>query len=116
MIKCEAGEFEITDKMHEITEKLGIPFSAGILTLKNHPSLQELMLKKTEYPEVIVNEMAEKAFTYGKDILEKSIVKKQVSSGIVIIRNINGDILGLGKFEGKIVKNIIDLGFYLRNE
>lgn len=116
IIKCEAGEFEITQEMKPIIEKLGTPYAAGIFKKKEHASLQEIMLKKIDMPKVIVNKKAEQLFLYGRDVLEKSIISKQADSGIVVVCNENNDKLGIGEIRNNMVHNIADIGMYLRKE
>ncbi len=115
-IKCEAGEFEINEDMKKIIDKFGTPFAAGIFLKQKNPSIQEIMMKKLDIPKIIVNKMGEKNFIYGKDILNESIIKKETDSGKVIVCNEKGDKLGIGEFEEDIVKNLADIGIYLRKE
>ncbi len=81
---------------------------------------------------VIVNAEGEKNFLYGKDLLARSIVntKSIIHKGqVVILLNEDEEYIGIGKAlenivkknnrivtkqSGFIIKNIIDLGWYLR--
>ena len=116
ILKCETGEFEITEEMKDIIEKLGTPYSAGIFLKKKNPSLHEIMLGKKKIPKIFVDQRAEKKFIYGKNIPISSIVKKQTDSGVFLVCGSEGDILGIGVFDGDYVKNLADIGLYLRKE
>ncbi len=81
---------------------------------------------------VIVNAEGEKNFLYGKDLLLKSIIDIKSSirrRQIIVLLNEDGEYIGLGealsnitkknnrisaKRAGFVIKNIIDLGWYLR--
>ncbi len=97
------------------------------------PSLElGYMVSRSTNACVIVNTEGEKNFLYGKDLLIKSIidVKSPIQKGqIVILLNREEEYIGLGKAlesitkknnriitkqTGFIIKNIVDLGWYLR--
>jgi ribosome biogenesis protein Nip4 len=116
IMKCEAGTFELTGEMKRVIDRMGVPFAAGILKKKKNPSLQEMMLKDLGIPKVFVKSKAEQLFLYGRDILESSILKGQKNSGLVLVCNEQGDKLGFGMFQDKVIKNLADIGLYLRKE
>jgi len=108
------SKFITTKEMNEVISKLGKPFFAGIM--KKEPcSLHQVVLEKCKLPSVFVNDKAEQLFLYGRNILPESIIKGK-REGTVVVRNIKGEPLGIGKFNGRILENIVDLGFYLRSE
>jgi 60S ribosome subunit biogenesis protein NIP7 len=61
----------------------------------------------------IVNEKGETLFLYGRDIFKESIIEVK-GSGRIAIFNKNREFLGIGLWDGKIIKNIKDKGWYLR--
>ncbi len=80
---------------------------------------------------VFVNEKGEMLFLYGRDIFSDSVVDVTddvEENDIVFVRNLRGDILGLGKsrFSAErmkdvesgrvVVENLVDRGEYLRKE
>ena len=87
-----------------------------------------------KFPHVVVNDDAEKAILYGKNILGESIVEESiventeiiVENQLVIILNLHREAIGIGmtKYHAKYlpqrgiatVMTLIDAGIYLRNE
>ena len=74
---------------------------------------------------VIVNEGASFLFVCGRDILSQGIISAkghQEKGGLVLVLNEHHDCLGFGKLlkkigqPGAIVKNIFDIGDFLRRE
>ena len=66
---------------------------------------------------IVVNEKAEQLFLYGRDIFKESIVKeyKRFKLGErCLVLNKRHEVLGIGKYERNIVKNLMDRGWYLR--
>ncbi|XRP97257.1 PUA domain-containing protein [Methanocaldococcus sp. 16A] len=61
----------------------------------------------------IVNEKGETLFLYGRDIFKESIIEVK-GSGRIAIFNKNREFLGIGFLDGKMIKNIKDKGWYLR--
>ncbi|NPA62883.1 MAG: hypothetical protein GXN95_04955 [Methanococci archaeon] len=61
----------------------------------------------------VVNEKAEELFLYGRDIFKNSILEIN-GSGRIAVFNKNREFLGIGFFDGKMIKNIKDKGWYLR--
>jgi 60S ribosome subunit biogenesis protein NIP7 len=61
----------------------------------------------------IVNEKGEMLFLYGRDIFKESIINIK-GSGRIAVFNKNREFLGIGFFDGKMIKNIKDKGWYLR--
>jgi len=107
-------KFITTKKINEIIEILGKPFFAGII--KEEPcSLHQLILEKCKLPSVFVADNAEQLFLYGRNILPESIIRGK-RRGVVVVRNVLGEPLGIGRFEKNILRNIKDMGLYLRSE
>lgn len=85
------------------------------------PSLGLLsILAKDSSRKVCVNEKAEWLFICGRDVFGDSVTKWGASSGLVLVQNQKGENLGLGfiKQSGqkKLVKNILDIGDFLRRK
>lgn len=63
----------------------------------------------------VISEEGEKLFSYGRDVFVGNIVKGK-EGGMRIVVNERGEVLGLGKFDGDMLKNVVDKGFYLRGK
>ncbi len=66
---------------------------------------------------IIVNDKAEQLFLYGRDIFKESIIKEYKKFKLgerCLVLNRRREVLGIGRYEEKIVKNLIDRGWYLR--
>jgi 60S ribosome subunit biogenesis protein NIP7 len=73
---------------------------------------------------LVVNEVAEKLFLYGRDVFQESVVRVAVNhdclrSGVpLVVVNIYGDPLGYARpsRRGRIIfENLLDVGWYLRS-
>lgn len=60
-----------------------------------------------------LNEKGTSLFLYGRDVFIKNMINSP-KKGYVIVSNIRNEVIGLGKFDGKMLSNIIDRGSYLR--
>ena len=61
----------------------------------------------------IINEKGEMLFLYGRDIFKESIIEVK-GSGRIAVFNKNREFLGIGFWDSKMIKNIKDKGWYLR--
>ncbi|MDK2790804.1 MAG: ribosome subunit biosis protein [Methanothermococcus sp.] len=61
----------------------------------------------------VVNKKGENLFLYGRDIFKSSILELK-GHGKVVVFNKNMEFLGIGNYDGKMIKNVIDKGWYLR--
>jgi len=61
----------------------------------------------------IINEKGEMLFLYGRDIFKESIMEVK-GSGRIAVFNKNREFLGIGFWDSKMIKNIKDKGWYLR--
>jgi 60S ribosome subunit biogenesis protein NIP7 len=61
----------------------------------------------------IINEKGEMLFLYGRDIFKESIIEVK-GSGRIAVFNKNREFLGIGFWDNKMIKNIKDKGWYLR--
>jgi 60S ribosome subunit biogenesis protein NIP7 len=88
------------------------------------PSIPLLeLLGKASHRWVMIDDKSEWLFLCGRDVFAKSVLKANVKSGVVLVANKGGEILGYGKITGSLdkkdkvyVKNILDRGDYLRRE
>lgn len=60
-----------------------------------------------------LNEKGASLFLYGRDVFIKNMINSP-KKGYVIVSNIRNEVIGIGKFDGKMLNNIIDRGSYLR--
>lgn len=112
---------EILDLKNKINKEI---FSAGLFLGEDRqefkPSLALLeILSKHSAKKVFINREAEWLFTCGRDVFQKSIIKMNVDSGLVLVQNEQDENLGYGRIitGNKIfIKNILDKGNYLRME
>jgi 60S ribosome subunit biogenesis protein NIP7 len=63
----------------------------------------------------VINEKGEKLFTYGRDVFEQNIVDGK-EEGMRIVINNKKEVLGFGFFDGNMLNNVVDKGFYLRGK
>ena len=60
-----------------------------------------------------LNEKGASLFLYGRDVFVKNMVNPP-KKGYTIVSNIRNEVIGIGKFDGKTLNNVIDRGSYLR--
>ncbi len=60
-----------------------------------------------------LNEKGASLFLYGRDVFVKNMANPP-KKGYTIVSNIRNEVIGIGKFEGKMLNNVIDRGSYLR--
>ncbi|MFC2134644.1 hypothetical protein ACFLTH_08520 [Bacteroidota bacterium] len=118
--------FLVNKNTMDVSEKINRePFSMGILLgdkkkeFKPTPALLDLIAKQSDR-KVFINREAEWLFLCGRDIFEVNIVKQNVDRGVVLVQNERDENLGFGLFKtqkgNKLIKNILDKGYYLRRE
>lgn len=124
IVKQGRRYFLTEKKQQELSKKTGKDFfSIGLFLgeskneLKPSPALIDLIAKLSD-KKVFITKKAEWLFLCGRDVFEESIVKKNVSQGLVLVQNERDENLGYGKILSKgdkiFVKNILDKGAYLR--
>jgi ribosome biogenesis protein Nip4 len=121
-IEKERGKYYLAD--HDVSlcaKKIKLPASGIGLFLgseKNSrfmPSLALLqMLSKISDRKTIINRKQEWFFTNSRDLDVKG--KTRFHEGMILVQNQFDENLGLGEFTKKGIKNIIDIGDYLRRE
>ena len=63
----------------------------------------------------VITEEGEKLFSYGRDVFLENI-KEGKTVGEKVVTNERNEVLGLGFFDGEMLINVIDKGFYLRGK
>ena len=103
------------DKYTGIIVSKGLPL--GVKGKRFQPSLYLLeKISKETKNKVFINDKAEWLFLCGRDVFSKNIVEDNSSSELFLVQNCRDENLGLGMKKGKLVKNIIDRGDFLRRE
>ena len=130
IIKRKDRYFLVTSQMRELKEDF---FYAGTYLGKTRkglffPSFPLLsMISEKNANKVMINRRAEWLFVCGRDLFGRGIVRTRGSSrrgDLTLVLNENGDCLGFGKIihdlnemkKGVAVKNIADVGDFLRRE
>ncbi len=113
-------EKEVLKVARELGKQGVVPYAVGteVGTLLEgfEPSigLADVLFKYTG-TKIVINEEGEKLFSYGRDVFAQNVVKGK-EKGDRIVVNENDEVLGFGFFDGEMVKNIVDKGFYLRGK
>ncbi len=74
------------------------------------------LLSKESNKKIIVDKKTEWLFICGRDIFTKSISEQTTEKGVAFVYNKRDELLGIAKFNGKEVTNLLDRGDYLRRE
>ena len=108
-------------KIAEGIKRKGVtPYALGVeigtLSEGFEPSIElaEVISGVTDEKTVITAE-GEKLFSYGRDVFLQNIVEGRVKGDRVVV-NEEDEVLGFGFFDGEMLKNVIDKGFYLRGK
>jgi ribosome biogenesis protein Nip4 len=64
---------------------------------------------------VVVTEEGEKLFSYGRDVFLQNIVEGGTVGDKVVV-NERKEVLGFGFYDGEMLKNVVDKGFYVRGK
>lgn len=121
-------------KIYEILSKQKHPYTIGFYFGKiNHvfePSFGALSkyVKISEYHKVVISRKAEMKFLYGRDVKAdqlRKFDKELKKDNEVIVCNKSGEAIGLGRLlldpksakrADVVIKNTMDLGWYLRHK
>ncbi|MBU7009335.1 MAG: hypothetical protein HXS46_01490 [Theionarchaea archaeon] len=105
---------EIEKEMKAAPYALGVEM--GTLSRGFEPSIElaDVISELTDVKTVITGE-GEKLFSYGRDVFVQNIVKGKVKGERIVVNEEN-EVLGIGFFDGEMLKNVIDKGFYLRGK
>jgi 60S ribosome subunit biogenesis protein NIP7 len=111
---------EILRTAREIERMGKTPYAVGVeigtLSKGFEPSIElaDLISGSTD-AETVITEEGEKLFSYGRDVFLQNIVEGN-EEGSRIVVNEDKEVLGLGLFDGEMLRNVIDKGFYLRGK
>ncbi|MBW2991927.1 hypothetical protein KY345_01780 [Candidatus Woesearchaeota archaeon] len=109
---------DLKDKINLEPESIGLFLGFdGRTEFKPSPALIDEIAKVSDR-KVFVNNKAEMLFLCGRDIFGKSVMETNVRNGLVLVQNSKDENLGYGKVvnRGKLIRNILDKGSYLRRE
>ena len=125
IMKIENRYYLVDKELKELKEKITLsPFYIGIFLGEEKaqefkPSLALMEeLAKISDRKVFINKKAAQLFICGRDIFGKSMMQTHFKKGLILVQNENDENLGYGRFadQGKLIKNILDKGSYLRRE
>jgi len=126
IIKLHKSYYLVNEELQKVMKKIPDEAqSAGIyLGEEEKPSLALLrLISKISDTKIFLNEKAAYLFICGRDIMGQSIIKANADEGLVLVQNEKDENLGYGRFIGNInepeeivVKNLLDLGNFLRRE
>jgi len=105
----------------EIEKKSGVaPYALGVeigtVSKGFEPSIElaDIISGCTD-EKAVVTEEGEKLFSYGRDVFLQNIVEGKTKGEKVVV-NEKREVLGFGFFDGEMLKNVVDKGFYLRGK
>jgi 60S ribosome subunit biogenesis protein NIP7 len=99
---------KINEKLVSLGTQIG-KFSKGNFLL----GLESYLIMGASTKKSKLNEKGASLFLYGRDVFIKNVANPP-KKGYVIVSNIRNEVIGFGKFDGKMLSNIIDRGSYLR--
>lgn len=77
------------------------------------PGIETYLIISQASKKAKLTEKGTSLFLYGRDVFVKNITNSP-KKGFVIVSNKRDEIIGFGKFDGKMLINILDRGSYLR--
>ena len=110
--------YEVIPGMEKVEGRIvskGLPLGTQKKDFKQSLYLLEKISKETQN-KVYINDKAEWLFLCGRDVFTKNIVEDNSSGDLFLVQNCRDENLGLGTKKGKLVKNIMDRGDFLRRE
>ncbi|MBN2421158.1 hypothetical protein JXB27_02670 [Candidatus Woesearchaeota archaeon] len=124
VIQLKRNFFKFNEDLMKLKDKIGRePFAIGTFLGSGkpfHPSSALLdWLGDRTNNFVVVDKRAEWLFLCGRDVFVQSILEKNADSGLVLVKNQLGEVLGYGEMtKNKKVplKNKMDKGDFLRRE
>lgn len=111
---------EVFDVARDIERRKITPYALGVeigtLTEEFEPSIQlaDLLAGKTE-EKTVINEEGEKLFSYGRDVFVQNILEGKERGNRIVV-NRRGEVQGFGFFDGEMLRNVVDKGFYVRGK
>lgn len=125
VIQLKRNFFQVNEELMQVKAKIGRePFAIGTFLGSGkplHPSsaLLDWLNERTDRY-VVVDKKAEWLFLCGRDVFAQSILDHTTNSGLVLVKNQAGEVLGYGEMKTKDrrvpLKNIMDKGDFLRRE
>ena len=124
VVKVNRNFFQVNEELMNFKSKIRQePFALGTYLGSGkpfHPSvaLLDWLDKRTENY-VIIDKKAAWLFLCGRDVFADSVIKQNINDGkLVLVKNENEEVLGLGEMTGRKVsiKNLLDKGDFLRRE
>jgi 60S ribosome subunit biogenesis protein NIP7 len=111
---------EVLKTAREMEKKGVTPYCLGVETGTIHeefePSVELAgLISGYTSAKTVISEEGEKLFSYGRDVFVGNIVEGE-KEGMRIVVNERGEVLGLGRFDGDMLRNVVDKGFYLRGK
>lgn len=124
IMRIRTGYYLVNAELMKIKNKISKDvFSIGVFlgevkSKKFTPSMELIsMLAQLTDKKIIINDKAEWLFLCGRDVFRESVVSGNLKKNeLYLIQNYRGENLGIGRFDGKMVKNSLDKGMYLRME
>lgn len=127
VIQIKRNFYQVSEELMKVKNSIkSEPFAIGTYLGSGkpfHPSVALLdWLDKRTDRYVVLDKKASWLFLCGRDIFEDSIVKKNVDSGFVIVKNERGEVLGNAcsmndkKQKNVALKHLLDKGDFLRRE
>ncbi len=123
-VKMDLSDYKLMkiEKELYIVKKDMVPFLKGEvkaagLKVKDSEISLEFAFKIARYAtknKVIINERGETLFLYGRDIFRNNIIRGDLKKGKKLTLNSKNECLGIGFWDGKILKNVKDRGMFLR--
>jgi 60S ribosome subunit biogenesis protein NIP7 len=122
LIRIERRVFLVDDTVYGILKMCGgegvyaAGVEMGVLNSEFEPSISCAdVVAEMSCEKIVINEKGEKLFSYGRDVFLPNIVGG-TSPGDTIVVNERGEVLGIGYFNGEMLENVVDKGFYLRGK
>ncbi|MEA1993182.1 MAG: hypothetical protein U9N35_02135 [Euryarchaeota archaeon] len=102
---------EMTPLVNEKTKAAGTKIRNSEISLEFAFKIAKNATRNT----MIINKKAETLFLYGRDVFKKNIVKGDLKKGKKLVLNRKRECLGIGYWNGDMIRNIKDRGMFLRS-
>ncbi|MBC8494957.1 hypothetical protein H8D36_02275 [archaeon] len=112
-------QIKLSEKIDRDLFSIGMFFGEQKKKFEPTPALIEIIAKHSD-KKAFVNKKAEWLFLCGRDILGESIIKTNVTEGLILVQNEKDENIGYGLIKKRKgiyeIKNLLDRGNYLRRE
>ena len=122
IIRIEKRVFLVTEDVYGILKQYGgegiyaAGVEMGVLHDEFEPSISCAdIIAELSGEKIVISEKGVQLFSYGRDVFLSNIVERR-SAGEKIVINEKGEVLGIGYFNGEMLENVVDKGFYLRGK